>query len=188
MTAAVEQDPPVTVMVVRRILPGREAEFESAMADVVSAALHYPGHLGATVFRPSHPGGREYRIVFKFDRETNLRRWQQADDTLGWLARVEDCTEGTPQVHEMTGLEAWFTMPATGGPPPRHRMALLTWLALWPLVSLLMSVVAPLLTPLPFLLRTLVLTGLVTLFMTWLVMPRLTRWLAHWIATGRLKS
>ncbi|HEY0833356.1 MAG TPA: antibiotic biosynthesis monooxygenase [Azospirillum sp.] len=180
-------DQPVTVMVVRTVRAGAEAEFESAMAALTASALSYPGHLGVNVFRPATAGDRRYRIVFKFDSGGRLDAWRTSDETRRLLERVQSLTEGEPEVTELTGLEAWFTLPGrpAAAPPPRQRMALVTWVALWPLVSLLLAYVAPFMEGLPFLLRTGILTGLVTVLMTWVVMPRLTALLSGWLFRPR---
>lgn len=183
INATITADQPVTVMVVRTVRRGAEAEFESAMAALTASALSYPGHLGVNVFRPATVGDRRYRVVFKFDSGAHLDAWRVSDETRRLLERVQNATEGEPEVTEMTGLEAWFTLPGrpAAAPPPRRRMALVTWVALWPLVSLLLGVLGPWMEPLPFLLRTGVLTALVTVLMTWVVMPRLTALLSGWL-------
>ena len=71
-----EKDPPVTVMMSRRPLPGKEKAFEEYLAGVTGAARLRSGHLGATIFRPVRPEDRDYHILFKFDRRSNLERWE----------------------------------------------------------------------------------------------------------------
>ena len=61
--------------------------------------------------------------------------------------------------------------------PPRARMALVTWLGIFPTVSFFLYFVLPYLQGLPFLPRTALLTALIVMTMTWVVMPRLTRWM-----------
>lgn len=178
---------PVTVMVTRRVQPDRRDAFENALAELCGAAVQFPGHLGVNVFRPATAQDRQYRIVFKFDRQARLDVWRNDDATLALLDRVQRLTDGPPEVTELVGLEAWFTLPSGAPPPRRERMALVNWLALWPLVSLLLLLTAPLLDGAPFLLRTAVLTGLVVLLMTWVIMPRLSRWCAPWL-TGAARQ
>ena len=57
----------------------------------------------------------------------------------------------------------------------RYRPVLLTWLAIWPLITLLLLFGEPLLSQLPLPLRTLVLTAVLVPLMSFVVMPRLTR-------------
>lgn len=187
MQETIAADQPVTVMVVRTVRAGAEAEFEGAMAALTASALSYPGHMGVNIFRPEAAGDRRYRIVFRFDSGAHLDAWRASDETRRLLERVQNVTEGEPEVTELTGLEAWFTLPGrpAASPPPRSRMALVTWGALWPLVTILLGVLGPWMEPLPFLLRTGILTGLVTVLMTWVVMPRLTARLSGWLFRPR---
>ena len=37
---------PLTVIVTREVLPGREAEYERLMAGMQAAAARFPGHMG----------------------------------------------------------------------------------------------------------------------------------------------
>ena len=58
----------------------------------------------------------------------------------------------------------------------RARGALLTWIAIWPLITGLLLIGDPLLAALPLPIRTLVLTAILVPLMSFVVMPRLTRW------------
>src|SRR5207244_13482242 len=88
----------------------------------------------------------------------------------------------------LTGLESWFTIPALPGapPPPAYKMAVLTWVTIFPLITLVVVVSAPLIGHLPMVPRLAVTTLVTVSLMTWVVMqavPRLVHpWLypAHW--------
>ncbi|MDX9766542.1 MAG: antibiotic biosynthesis monooxygenase, partial [Ectothiorhodospiraceae bacterium] len=172
MTAETHADPPVTVLVTRRPKPGQEQAFEDYLAGICQAAQAFPGHLGVNVFRPAGPKD-PYRILFKFDRRSNLDRWENSSEREDWRAIAEVVSE-EPQRQVVTGLEAWFTLPSqpVNRPPPRHKMMLVTWAVIYVLVSLLSVLLGPLLEPLPLLLRVLILTGIVVLTMTYWLMPR----------------
>jgi uncharacterized protein len=71
-------------------------------------------------------------------------------------------------------MEAWFDLP-TAATPPRYVMALLTWLAIWPLVSVSPWVVGPWVAALPYWLRTAVTSATIVAAMTYVVMPWVTR-------------
>jgi antibiotic biosynthesis monooxygenase (ABM) superfamily enzyme len=77
-------DPPVTVEVLQQVKPGFEAEFEQVLHDLIQVAEVFEGHLGVNIFRPSDSSHPEYRIVFKFDRMSNLRRWEASSDRQRW--------------------------------------------------------------------------------------------------------
>lgn len=174
-------DPPVTVMVSRVVQPANRDAFEGAMRDLTEASMTFPGHLGVSVFRPAGTG-TAYRILFKFDSKSHFDGWQSSPKVSGLIARVDSLTEGVPTMDTLSGLETWFTLPGgTSRPPPRPKMAAVTWAALFPLVSILLTVLQPVISRVPFLVGTLIITGLVTLLMTYVVMPRLTRLLAPWL-------
>jgi antibiotic biosynthesis monooxygenase (ABM) superfamily enzyme len=83
------------------------------------------------------------------------------------------------KVHVLTGLETWFTLPSKPGEPapPRYKMVVVTWLAVFPLITAILLLFGPLLSQLPMLLRTLVLTGVMVTMMTYVVMPLVSLWL-----------
>lgn len=177
-------DPPVTVLVARRAKRGREAAFEAHL-EGVTAAAGFPGHLGATIFPPRGPDDREYSILFRFDHQSNLRRWEESDERKAWLAKARELAEDEPRIRILTGLETWFTLPVGEAviPPPPWKMALVSLVAIWPLTMLANSFIGPQLTALPIPLRTLILVAITIPIpmMTWVVMPRLTRLLRRWL-------
>ena len=145
----------------------------------------FPGFVSADVIPPASEGG-DYQVVTKYATEADIQRWDDSEVHADWMRRLETVAEGAPAYRVITGLEAWFSpevVPATVN-PPRWRMTLVTWLGIYPTVSAFIWFVGPLLGFLPFLLRTAVLTGLIVLTMTYVVMPRLSRWLKPWL-TGR---
>ena len=66
-------------------------------------------------------------------------------------------------------------------PPPRHKMALLTWPGAWALITLILWVLGPAMATWPLPLRTLVLSVFMVVGLTWLVIPYLTRIFAGWL-------
>lgn len=178
---------PLTILVTRVVGAADRAPFEQALHELTEASVTFAGHLGVSVFRPATPTDPVYRILFRFDSEANHERWRGDPAIAARIAAVDALTQGEPQLDTLNGLEAWFTAPpaAVVRPPPRIKMALATWVGLYPLVSLLLWVLRPVVAQLPFLLSTLLITGLATVAMTWAVMPRLTRWLRPWLYAGR---
>lgn len=70
--------------------------------------------------------------------------------------------------------------------PDRHRMALLTWLVVYPLITVLIALLEPLLGALPLPLRTLVLTGIMVPAMVYVAMPFAMARFAAWLRSGAL--
>ena len=67
-------------------------------------------------------------------------------------------------------------------------MAFVTWLGIWPLVSLALWLLAPYLVALPFLIRTGALSALIVLTMTYVVMPQLAQLAAPWLRADAEKE
>ena len=185
MDPELPEDPqgPVTTTVTRRIKPGHEAAYEQFLAGISDAARAFPGYLGIEVFRPAPGQGGEYRIVYRFDSPTHLRSWLDSPEHAAWLQQAEPHTAGPMRTQVLTGLEGWFTLPTQPGtaPPPPYKMALVTWAAIFPLITGVVVASAPLLGPLPLVARLAVTTGVTVPLMTWVVMPRVTRLLHRWL-------
>ena len=182
-------DPPVTVVISRRVKPGCKAAFEKFISGITAAAMTFEGHLGTNVFRPSNPQDNEYKIIFKFDRASNLRIWEESECRHQWLARAESLRLEPARIRIITGLETWFTLPSPTKilPPPRYKMAIITLITLFPLIQIANVTLAPLLEllPLPLLLRSFIVTAILVLLMTYVAMPRMTKLFARWLYPSR---
>lgn len=160
----------------RTAKPGCSEAYEALVRSMIEDARSFPGFLVGSLLPPSESGG-EYQVVMRFATEQDLRVWDASQERAAWHEKLRAVAEGDPDYQMLTGLEAWFA-PAVvpvSLRPPRWRMTLLSWMGIFPTVSLLLWLVAPLLAPLPFLARTAVLTGMVALLMAYVVMPRLTK-------------
>lgn len=183
-------DSPVTVSIIRRIKPGCEKAFEEFVSGITAAAMTFEGHLGTTILRPSNPTLPEYRVIFKFDRRSNLEKWEKSECRRQWIAREKVLIVGSPVVEVITGLETWFTLPSSQAiiPPPRYKMAAITFIAIFPLIKIITYYFRPVLVSLPTLLQEMLATGLIVLLMTYVIMPRMTRLFAFWLYPFSRKS
>lgn len=178
----IARDEPVTVLVTRRPIPGMEQAFEDYLKGITEAASVQPGHLGSTIFRPSGGKDSAYRILFRFDRRSNLDRWEQSDERERWRAMAREVSQPR-ELQVESGLEAWFTLPNCDMPghPVKWKQALVVWLGIFLIVSLLSVLLMPWIAHWPLIPRTALFTGIVVALMTWVVMPRLTRWFGRWL-------
>ena len=97
-----------------------------------------------------------------------------------WEERIKPLTEGEPDYRELNGLEAWFRSPYN--PPPRWKMALLTWIAVWPVSMIVPAALNPLTgSSVPnFIFAGAVAAGIV-LILTWVAMPLLVKLTKGWL-------
>ena len=173
----------VTVVVRRDVRPDRRADYEGWLARLIESASVFPGYLGTDVHRPSGPAERRYTSVFRFDSVEHLQAFEDSDVRRAALREVSGLVEGDAQWERLTGLEVWFSAPpGTVAPQPsKARMALLLWVVVYGLVLSIGSAVAMVLSDIPMQVRLMITIAIEVVLMTYVLMPRLTRWLAKWI-------
>lgn len=177
-------DGPVTIVVTRRVQPGHEAQYEALLEGLLRDAAGFSGYLGAQVQRPAPGASRsEYTSVFRFASVPDLRAFEQSDRRRRFILEVTPHVEADATWDQLTGLEVWFSAPpgSVAPQPSRARMALLLIAVVYGLVLSIGSLVAIVLREAPTALRLLVTISIEVLLMTYVLMPRLTRWLARWI-------
>jgi uncharacterized protein len=177
------EDPPATAVVLRRVKRGREQEFEEWISGVLAAVNRFPGYLGAEVLRPSDSDENEYMIIVQFDHVSNLHAWETSEERQRWLRKSWPLLYEEEKVQFLTGLETWFTLPQKPGEPtpPRYKMAIVTWLGVFPVVTAIFFLFGRWLNPLPTVLHTLVFTAMMVTLMTYVILPRMTRLFAFWL-------
>ncbi len=122
---------PVTIVVSYRAKAGREQALEAWIAGICHVAQQFEGHLGVNVLKPTSGVRPDYIVIFRFESDKRLREW---------LAHVESVSE-EPQIQKVAGLEYWFTLPHVPAinAPPRYKMAMVTFIGIFPLSMLLSS-------------------------------------------------
>jgi antibiotic biosynthesis monooxygenase (ABM) superfamily enzyme len=76
------------------------------------------------------------------------------------------------------------TKPRRDPAPPRYKLALLTWAGAYSVITAILAVLGPLMATWPLMLRTLLLSVLMVVAMTWLVIPSLTRLFRSWLVSA----
>lgn len=173
----------VTAIISHLVRPGREQGYEEWFRGIAADARKFKGHLGVSTIRPDDRAHPEYVVILKFDCYDNLKIWLESDARRYWLDRLQPLIEKPESIQTLTGLEIWFTLPKQPlkAPPPRYKMALVTWLGVFVTLAVLSRLLAPLLSRLPVLLNQLITTGLVVVCLTYVVMPRLTELFRRWL-------
>jgi uncharacterized protein len=173
---------PVKIVIERLPRQGAEKRFRLWAEQFVAEASRAPGHEGGSVL-----SGREgpHLILLRFASAPALEAWQRSPAYESLLRDADAVSTAGDESQVQSGLETWFTLPdrpTPMKPPPRWKMALVTWLALLPMVIALAFVFAPL--RLPFLLNASVSTAIPVVMLTWVIMPRATRALYGWLYRG----
>ena len=178
---------PLTVVVSRRVRKGQQEAFEALSSQMTERASRFPGYLGTAMFRPASPDDPEYRIVFKFrDRET-LTAWEESEERAELQEQIESLLVQPSEREVTSGIVTWFTLPGQNPvqPPPKWKMTIVSWLALYPAVTLVFVIFGDLLAQVPLLLRTMIVTIVVMGLMSYVLMPRMTKWFKFWLFPDR---
>ena len=178
-----DEQQPVTVIVSRKVKASHAAAFESLSAEMTKRASRFDGYISTAMFRPASADDPEYRIIFKFADGESLARWEDSTERQEILEQIEALLISPSERELVSGLVTWFSMPSKNPltPPPKYKMTVVSWLALYPAVTLIFWLFGPRLNELPLLLRTLVVTAVVMLLMSYVLMPRMTRIFAFWL-------
>ena len=175
-------DPPVTTIISRRVKPGYESAFEQVIVNMTATTRRLEGYPSINILRSFDLNTPEYWIIFKFDCISKLRRWEKSEVRYKWLMELNKLTLSCSETQIVRGIETWFTLPTQRTiAPPRYKMALITWLAIFPLIVLINALFAPLLNQLPSIIRSLVLTITLVLLMTYLLMPMMTNYYGEYV-------
>lgn len=169
---------PMKIVLERRVRPGARQAFDQWLKELMAAAARSPELEGSSVFTA---GEDEHFILLRFASQAAYDQWQALPETVELLRRGDTHATSRGEASVQCGMETWFTVPGRPtppAPPPRWKMALVTWLALLP-QALLLSVVIP--SGLPFLVRVSISTALPVAMLTWVFMPNLTRLLYGWL-------
>ncbi len=189
------EDGPVTVILRRKAQPGQEQSFETWLEGITRTAQTFAGHQGVTIMRPTSPANPEYVVIFRFNTYDNLRTWEESAVRAQWIEQGKTLFASDLEREKVLDDAFWYTPESviqaatpTGKPPafrqpPRYKMAIVTMLAIYPLIALAipLGAVVPGLSALPFLLRLAVTVIIIGLLMSYLVMPFMTRLFAGWL-------
>jgi uncharacterized protein len=175
---AVVGDDPVTVAVSFKVKAGHEADFESWAHDITTAAADFPGFLGASWIR----SGSTFQVVYRFADHTLFHAWHESKERASFLKQLGTVANLVTDEH-LTGLETWFQLPEQPGrpAPPRWKMAITTWVGVFPLLAILQWLIGPQIVSWPLVARVMLLTLIIVGLMTYVVMPRLARFLQRWL-------
>jgi antibiotic biosynthesis monooxygenase (ABM) superfamily enzyme len=169
----------IHVAITRRIKPGHEEEFQAALREFFQTSFAHTGVFGASMLVPP-PGSTisEFGILRTFASQQERDAFYASPLFKAFVEKVRPMTEGDPVHRELTGLEAWFRNPQSAQPPV-WKMALLTFIAVWPVSMAVPAALTPLIASR---VSNVIFAGAVAagivLVLTWVAMPILVR-LAH---------
>jgi antibiotic biosynthesis monooxygenase (ABM) superfamily enzyme len=172
---------PIHVAITRRVRLGCETEFQQALREFFQASFAHGGVLGATMIVPS-PGSesREFGILRTFADEKERDGFYASPIFKAWEERCRPLTEiDSWSARPLHGLEAWFR--SSQSPPARWKMAVATFLGVFPTAAILSLTLGRTIRHWPFILSSVAFNAAMVALLTWIVMPLVTQALHRWL-------
>lgn len=165
------------------VCPRNKQEFEHLLKGILNESSKFTGYIDSQINKPKKDEDPNYRVMFRFDTQENLDKWLVSNERFDYIEKIEALTEKPTVLQVITGLESWFTLPGqqTLTPPPRYKMAVVTWVAITSLLMAFNFIMGPILIELSFVLRIIVTTSCIVLIMTYLWMPFITKLFKSWL-------
>ena len=179
---------PVTVSITRHVEPRHADQMLAWVHSGSALAERFPGFLGTGWVRPRTESD-EWHMLYRFDGPASLAAWEASDERAWWLGSAQGIV-GESLRERRTGIEGWFDPPQEHDvvdlrplpeAPPRWKQAVMIWIAFFPLSLAMNALLGHYASGLALVPRVLLGTVLMTPLMTYLVLPRLTRWLDWWL-------
>ena len=175
-------DDTLHIAITRRVRPENAAEFERLLTEFAGRTLSVPGSRGVhLLFPPPGSESNEYGILRSFANSAARDAFYSSALYRDWTAQIDHLVESEPIFRKLDGLEAWFRGPLLPM-PPRWKMAVLTWIAVWPVSIAVPAALAPFYGPsVPFVIRAGVGAAGIVLVLTWVAMPLLVKLAHRWL-------
>jgi uncharacterized protein len=175
-----------SAVITHRVSAAQQPAYEQWLQEISSACKASAGMLDWHMIRPIAGYTDTYTVVIRYDSEQHLKQWMASDIRQQLIAKVENLLSEKDSYQIKSGLDFWFVA-ETGKAslPVRWKQFLLTWSAIFPLVSGVSLLLIPLMDkaglPQNHLLHTFLITGVVVGLMVYVVMPRYTKLVRHWL-------
>lgn len=176
-----------SVVITHHVSPALQAEYERWLEEIGPLCRASEGLLDWHIIRPVAGYTDTYSVMIRYQTEQHLTQWLDSPARKAMIAKAAHLLAGQDEYQISSGLDFLFAqsnLPAAK-PPVRWKQFLLTWSAIFPLVSVVPLLVVPLLDasglPQSRVLHTFFVTGVVVALMVYVVMPRYSKLMRHWL-------
>jgi antibiotic biosynthesis monooxygenase (ABM) superfamily enzyme len=175
-----------TVVITHHVSAIQQPQYEQWLNEIGPICKASQGLLDWHIIRPITGLTDTYTVIIRYDNHQNLKNWIASEDRKRLLSKIDSLLANKEDVYINSGLDFLFSQvgekPKT---PVRWKQFLVTWSAIFPLVVSLPLILLPILrwfnVPNNQLLNTLIVTGAVVSLMVYVVMPRYTKLVRHWL-------
>lgn len=169
----------VTTAIMTHIKPGMEDAYRGWEGKVQEAQTRSPGYRGS-YFQPDTGEAGVWVSLMRFDNAESLDKWFTSPARLQLLEDAKALVTST-DIQRVTGsFPGWIPIdPKTGKGPPNWKAFLLVLLGLYPIVTLEIRYLGPMLAGhIPTAPMNLICNGISVAATTWITMPLFIKWFA----------
>jgi uncharacterized protein len=165
----------ITIIVSRTVFPGHESDYDDWARRLVAAAREAPGNTGVTMLIPEPGKSGLHHFVINFADEKSMHIWETSYTRQKLSHEADAFSRSVRQA--ATGLETWFSIPNCPelDTPPRWKMSLVTFLAVY-VLSILIVPLLGYLFKINFYIESVLVAGLLVGILSYAVMPVLSRY------------
>ena len=172
----------IHIAITQRVRAESVGQFEEALNQFARRSLKASGAINMYCLRPpTGSDSREYGIMRSFADEADRAAFYQSALYQEWLVTIAPMIEIPATFQKLDGMEAWFRE-SPADMPPRWKMAIISWIGVWPLSMLVPVVLVALFGPnIPPVWMAAATAGGIVGLLTWVAMPLLARLFAAWL-------
>lgn len=169
-------------VITHTIKHGQNEAFESWLRGIIREAVQFKGYQGINIIKP-FDDTNEYTMTVRFDGKKNRLAWEASKIRKEWISKLDPMILKEGVIRYEEGVEFWFSVPKKPAAvtAPKWKMALLTWCAAFSMIFFLSTILNLIAPELPFIFRSLILTIIMILSLTYVIMPRLTKIFYFWL-------
>ncbi|MGY0398419.1 MAG: hypothetical protein ACWIPH_00440 [Ostreibacterium sp.] len=177
----------ISIVIIHRIKAHFQLEYENWQSRIGKEIKEFEGFIGISDKKlyPIEGADNEYITVFQFDTAYHLSKWQNSDILLEYLNELKQYTVSESKITLHEGLEIFFDeKEKTKYSPPFYKKVSLGVIAVYPLIILvnkLYSWLNPWPEIIPFEIGLFFQVIIISVLMTYPVMPILTKVLHKWL-------
>ena len=174
---------PVTLAVTDHVPQIAKDRYELLVEELHQLFQQQDGFLSVDIVRHDRPHQVEYTVLSRWHDEASATRWRQNETIQNKLSQIENITGGPAQYVQVVGLGMWIDHApgAEAKLPPAWKRIVMSVIAVYPMLMLLLILSAPLIGGLPQFLQVLLIVIILSALLTWPIMPWLGKALRPWL-------
>lgn len=173
----------VTLAVTDHVPLTSKARYEALVDELHQLFQEQDGFLSVDIVRHNRPHQVEYTVLSRWSDDVAVSQWHQNQIILEKLNQIEEITGGTAQYVQAIGLGMWVdhVEGMTPSLPPIWKRIVISVVAVYPMLMLLMTLSAPITGGLPQPAQVLITVIMLSALLTWPIMPWLSKALRPWL-------